>query len=485
MSYKNYIFIIFFNYLISGFFFNPENISLLEASAISYNDFRSSNPASMANHRGITIKLIGINFGIQNNFLSISNYNDINGANFDDISDPNYYPKSKFYELFNEGMQFNSHLALNLPFSDVVYNNISFHSKTYAISQLNLPQSLVQLALYGNQPNQNYNLNAKGSIDIISEYSIGYSKKISNTSLGVRLKYLQGLVYGELTNLSDNSSYFFTDTTIGFLGESKYLINQAVGGSGFAMDLGVIYKKINSNWTFGLSANNLFGTIYWDSDNLTYNLLKDDIIQNLPLRHNEKHFFSISLDTLNAMNMMGTPLNEIYSTESFSVIEFNSLDGIPFNTDSLIANNLLIETDYGSYLLKTDQLSNDTIDLLGFAVPDYKTDYPTYINMNIQKDFEEQVSLCFNISTGFSNSLQNLEKWTFSSGLLFNRFKKIPITLGISLSEKGRLNSGFSMGYNAGPFLINYGMSFKDAIFLQSAKGIDLSLSLLFKINNS
>jgi len=185
------------------------------------------------------------------------------------------------------------------------------------------------------------------------------------------------------------------------------------------------------------------------------------------------------------MNMMGTPLNEIYSTESFSVIEFNSLDGIPFNTDSLIANNLLIETDYGSYLLKTDQLSNDTIDLLGFAVPDYKTDYPTYINMNIQKDFEEQVSLCFNISTGFSNSLQNLEKWTFSSGLLFNRFKKIPITLGISLSEKGRLNSGFSMGYNAGPFLINYGMSFKDAIFLQSAKGIDLSLSLLFKINNS
>ena len=125
------------------------------------------------------------------------------------------------------------------------------------------------------------------------------------------------------------------------------------------MDLGIIYKKIKSSWTFGLSANNLFGTIYWDSDNLTYNLLKDRIIQELPLRHNEKQFFSISLDTLNAMTMMGEDLDDIYSTENFSIIEFNHLDDIPFNTDSLIENNLLLETDYGSYLLKTDNLSNN------------------------------------------------------------------------------------------------------------------------------
>ena len=170
MIYKYYIVIFLFNYLVSGFFFNPENISLLEASAISYDDFRSSNPASTANHKGMSIKIVGLNFGIQNNFLSISNYNDINGANFDDVSDSNYYPKSEFYDLFNEGMKFNSQLALNLTFSDVVYNNISFHSKTYSMAEVNFPKALIQLALYGNQPNQNYNLNATGSINIISEY---------------------------------------------------------------------------------------------------------------------------------------------------------------------------------------------------------------------------------------------------------------------------------------------------------------------------
>ena len=46
----------------------------------------------------------------------------------------------------------------------------------------------------------------------------------------------------KLVNLSDNSSFFVTDTTTGFMGEAKYLVNQAVGGSGFALDLGFIYQ---------------------------------------------------------------------------------------------------------------------------------------------------------------------------------------------------------------------------------------------------
>ena len=50
----------------------------------------------------IPIKIIGLNAGLGTNFLSISNYNDINGANFEDSTDPNYYPKSEFYDLFSD-----------------------------------------------------------------------------------------------------------------------------------------------------------------------------------------------------------------------------------------------------------------------------------------------------------------------------------------------------------------------------------------------
>ena len=482
MILKTYILLsLLLNIAFSAFYFNPENISLSNASALSYNDFRSLNAAATSEHKGLTLKLIGINMGFGNNFLSMSKYNDINGANFDDSTDPDgYYPKSEFDELINEGLQLNSHLAFNLPFSDIVYNNISFHNRIYSIVDLELPQSFIKLILYGNEANETYNLNGSSSINIFSESSIGYSKKNDDFSFGIRLKYLQGLAYGELLNLSDNSSYFVTDTTTGFMGQAKYLINQAVGGSGFAMDLGLIYNK-SSELTYGISINNLLGKIYWDDNNITYNSLRGAITNKLPLRHNEKQYFSILLDTLNAMNIISMPLDQIYSTENFSVIEFDNLSDIPFNTDSLFNNDALIETEYGSYLLKTQDLSTNLINSLNLKSQDYITDYPTYLNISLKKDFEEDISLCLSLSTSFSNSLRSVEEWKLSSGLLFNRFKNTPITLGFSVTEKGKINSGFSMGYKFGPIFINYGLNFKEAIFLQSTKGIDFSFSLVFK----
>ena len=483
MILKKYIYLLLLlNLISSAFYFHPENLSLSNASSLAFNDFRSLNAAAISEHKGLTLKLFGINMGFDNNFLSISKYNDINGANFSDSTDPNYYSKSEFYHLIDNGLQVNLHLAFNLPFSDIVFNNISFHNRIYSISNLGLPQSFVKLILYGNEPNEIYNLNSSSSINTFSESSIGYAQKIKNISLGIRLKYLQGLAYGELLNLSDNSSYFVTDTTTGFMGQAQYLVNQAVGGSGFAMDLGLIYKK-SSKLTYGISINNLFGKIYWDDDNITYNSFRKNITNNLPLRHNEKQYYSILLDTLNAMNIISTPLNQIYNTENFSVIEFYDLSDIPLDIDSLFNNNSLIETEHGSYLLKTQDLSTNFINSLNLKTQDYITDYPTYLNISIRKDFEEDIEVCLSLSTAFSNVLRSSKKWKLSSGLLFNRFKNTPITLGFSIEEKGKINSGFSVGHKLGPAFINYGFSFKDAIFLQSTKGIDCSFSLVFKTN--
>tara|TARA_B100001123_G_scaffold447593_1_gene605636 strand:- start:1117 stop:2574 length:1458 start_codon:yes stop_codon:yes gene_type:complete len=484
MPLRNYILhSLLLSCLFSAFLFNPENIALSGSSSISYNDFRSSNPASIATHKGITIKIIGANVGFGTNFLSISNYNDINGANFEDFTDPNYYPKDEFYELFSENIKFNSQAAIILPFSDIVFNNFSFSSKIYSTLELEFPKSFIRLALYGNEPEESYDLNIKNEINIFSENSIGYSKKINNIAIGGRLKYLQGLAYGQLSSLSSNSSYFFTDTTQGFLGQAQYLMHQGVGGSGFAVDLGVIYQRSSSNWRFGISIHNLFGKIYWDDNNLTYNLFKDSIVDQLPLRHNEKYFFSLNLDTLNAMNMMSMSSDEIYSTEKFSVVEFYNLCDIPFDLDSLLVNNELIETEKGSYLLKTDNISTEALDSLSLETRNYITDYPTYLNLNMQKELKDDISICFNLTTGFSNSLTNSEKWKISTGLLFNRFKKTPITLGFSLGEQSEINSGFSIGRNIGPFSINYGLRLRDSFFLQSMKGMDSSLSIVFKVN--
>ena len=478
---KLLLFISLFNLVFSGYLFNPENTSLSGASSIAFDDFRSMNPATMASHKGFTIKLLGASYGVGNNFLSISNYNDINGANFEDPTASKYFSKSEFYSFFNEGIRLNGQIALNLPFSDIIYNNISFSSKTYFMLDAHIPKSCVELILYGNELNKAYDFSLNNSINIFSESSIGYAQSFNSFSIGMRFKYLQGLAYGEFINLSDNSSYFYTDST-GFIGKAEYLINQGIGGSGFSFDIGVIYKKSQSDWKVGVSLNNLFGKIKWDDNNFTYNSLRDLIEEKLPLRHNEKQYFSINLDTLNAMNMLDMSLDEIYTTESFPVIEFHNLDDIPFNTDSLLNNNLLILTEYGSYLLKSEELEDNVIRAMDLNVRDRITTYPSYFNLSFQKTLEDDIDFCISLSTGFSNSLRNSEQWNLSSGLLFNRFKNIPITIGISLGGAEKISSGFSIGYKKGPILINYGLKIRDGIFIQSMQGLDLSATLLLNI---
>jgi len=474
-------FILFFNFLFSGYSFNPENIALSEASSIAFNDFRSTNPATIGFHKGVTVKILGVSAGFGNNFLSISNYNDINGANFEDPTASKYLPKSDFYSFFNEGIRLNLQSAFSLPLSDISFNNISVSNKNYFMIDGHLPKSFMELVLYGNELNKNYDLSLSNSINIFSENSIGYAKTFNHYSFGIKLKYLQGLAYGEFINLSDNSSYFYTDS-IGFMGKAEYLINQGVGGSGFAFDIGMIYKNPQTDWKIGLSLNNLFGKIKWDNNNLTYNFLRNSIIKKLPLRHNEKQYFSINLDTLNAMNMIDIALNEIYTTENFPVIEFDNINSIPFDIDSLLNNNLLIMTEYGSYLLKSEEISDSLIKTIDLNTSNHITTYPCSFNLSFQKLLEDDIELCLALSTGFSNSLRNSEKWKFSSGLLFNRFKNIPITIGVSFGGTESISSGFSIGYKKGPILINYAISIREGIFLQSMQGLDASFSILLNI---
>lgn len=480
MIFKLAYILLYLNLIFSAYNINPENISISGSSSLAYNDFRSVNAAAVANHKGLSIKLIGFNVGFDNNFLSISKYNDINGANFEDETDPSYYPKSELYELFDDGLRFNTHLAFNLPFSDVVYNNISFHNRVYSINETSLPQSFIKLLLYGNEPNEIYSLNGSSNVNIFTESALGYSKKINDLSFGIKIKYLQGLAFGELVNLSDNSSFFVTDTTTGFMGEAKYLVNQAVGGSGFALDLGFIYQ-ISKKIQLGISLNNLFGKINWDDNNITHNFMRDNIVSKLPLRYNEKQFFSITLDTLNALNIVSLPINEIYNVENFTVVEFESLDDIPFDIDSLVYSNSLIQTELGSYLLKSENLSNSEIKSFKLKSEYFETEYPANINFSFLNELEDQIDLSVSLESSFSNNLRNSEKWKLSTGIIFNRFKNQPITIGLSIQEKGKIFSGFSYGYKIGPLQMNHGISFNDAIFFQSTKGVDYAFSLIFK----
>ena len=140
---KNILFLLLINILLSGYLFNPENIALSGSGSTVYNDTRSINPATLSYHKGLSIQLFGSNFGLGNSVLSISDYNDINGSNFDNPTASKYFPKADVLSLFNNGIGFNSQMAIALPFSSIAYNNISFSSRNYFSIDATLPKSLI------------------------------------------------------------------------------------------------------------------------------------------------------------------------------------------------------------------------------------------------------------------------------------------------------------------------------------------------------
>ena len=239
----------------------------------------------------------------------------------------------------------------------------------------------------------------------------------------------------------------------------------------------------------------MFARIKWDDTNITHNFFKESVISRLPLRYGEKQYFSINLDTLNAISMINMPINEIYNTQNFPVIELSNIDGLDFINieineygDSILFSDYgeIIPTEYGSYLIESTKIEDDLLEELteDENYKTYKTSYPIFFNLGAHKEIDKDIFMCLDLSTGFNNSSKNSKKWKLSTGLLFNRFKNMPVTLGVSFGGANKINSGFSIGYNKGPILCNFGLGTRNGIFIPSLKGIDFSFSLIFKTNS-
>jgi hypothetical protein len=312
---------------------------------------------------------------------------------------------------------------------------------------------------------------------IFSEQALTYAHKYKEFSFGLRLKYLQGLIYGSFNNVTGLSSYFTTDS-IAFSGKGEFLLEQAIGGSGYAIDFGISNVNPISGWKLGLTLNNLFGQIYWDDSNITYDLLYDNISRYIPLRQNEYQYISMNLDSVNAFNMMNMSADEIFYIENYPVVLLdieNLPDNLPEDTEYIITGN-------GTYLVNSENLENNFLKTLTPA--EQSTNYPTLLSFGANKLIKDDISVCFDLSTNFSNDIRSSKKWKFSTGLLFNRYEFMPITFGLSLGGIDGLNSGFSIGYNKGPFLITYGFNFREGILPHALRGIDMAFSIVLRIKN-
>ena len=377
-----YLFLLEFIFSISPY---PEAISFANAGSVVYSDLRSINPSSLAFHEGLMINIIGVGFGFGNNFLAISDYNDINGANLDDPTDANYYPKDDLEALIDDdGIRINVLSFLNTPLMNIAYRNISFTSTTHSMIDAGIPKTFMSLVLNGNELGRQYDIDLMSSLVIFSEQALTYAQKYKDLSFGIRFKYLQGLVYGSFSNVTGLSSYFTTDS-IAFSGKGEFLLEQAIGGSGYAVDFGISNVKPIRGWKLGITLNNLFGKIYWDDSNITYDLLYDNISEFIPLRHNESQYISMNLDSVNALNMMNMDADEIFYIENFPVVVLDE-ENIP---DNILENGEFIITGNGTYLVNSENLENDFLKTL--EPLEQVTTYPTLLSFGANKLIKDDI----------------------------------------------------------------------------------------------
>ena len=257
------------------------------------------NPANLGldSYRSRGIELLGLGVNMNNNALSLSDYNRYTGAvlqqsDKDDI----------LGNIPSDGLRV---------VADVEASALSLSLGSYVISvsgvgvaDVNLSKDILDLVLNGNHLGQTVSLDGSYS-DAVAyiETSVTYGRKIYQSgtrqaSVGLKLKYLRGMAFERITDLEGGIQTLST----GFTGSGRMVAQTATGGSGFAADLGAALQ-LNDDYTVGLNFKNILSSISWSSgteehgylfdfDSSASDIMQDDYIVSEDYSHEIGSFSS-------------------------------------------------------------------------------------------------------------------------------------------------------------------------------------------------
>ena len=425
------------------------------------------NPANLAFNKSLQfgIPLFSNNLSFVNNIFSIETYNQINGANLEDLNSDKYYEKNDIFRLTKQqGLRFN--LYNQMPIMNISKDIFAFNSDFILISNFGVPEAALDLLFNGISASADTNVSDIGKdfvfdfkedILAVNEFSFSMGIPYENFGLGVSIKYLQGLFYLGIDYDSSYATLKVDSTEVS--GSGRILLRQAIGGGGVGFDIGFITKRNETGWKFGFSFINLMSKIHWNKPNITRNLLGETIESYMPYRQNEYFLFQYEIDDVSAESFFGGgSLSELFKTTSYTVVE-----------------------DPDSGLIRADTLAN--INLKERNLKDFTTQYPTFFRMGASKLFEGQALIAMDVYTGFSDSYNSYSNWKFSLGTEIFRFKNVIYRLGYSFGGNNSSDLSYGMGYVIGPFFgqklhLDLALAFKNSILINQAQGLDFSIGM-------
>ncbi len=468
--------LIVFNFLFGYYKIDPKMISVSGAYntlAVGYQSV-GVNPANLAFSNGTSINLMSMNFGVVNNFLTKERVNNLRGADLENENAVNYFPKEKVLNfLGDESLLVSTDFDFPVPFLNFSTGTNAFSTSVKSFSKGDISQDLVKLTLYGNEIDSIYNFRIDNTGFISYETSFSKGFKFGNFGFGFTVKHLKGII-GFSYEALDESEFITTVEDVN-LSKSSYLIRQNTMGDGLGLDLGIALHDTTSGWKFGMSIINIFSSIDWNKKSFlddSFDSFYSTIYEQTDLNYNQNFYLDVSINNLNLDTLNNdVELSDLFIVDTLKVYEGN----IP-----------LIENSYYSpitdkYYTPTDSLCLDTnpecVDYLNDLPPSIiKLDYPTTFNLGLSKRVNDKQLYMLDLSTGFDNSFNNIEKWKLAIAAEFGG-GNFPFRIGYSYGGNNYMSIGMGFGIyiptNKGKFAFDLGLGYKGSYNFNSANGFN------------
>ncbi|MDZ4722373.1 MAG: DUF5723 family protein [candidate division Zixibacteria bacterium] len=220
------------------------------------------NPANLGltGYKNSGLQLIGISANVSNNSFTLGDYNKYTGA-FLTESDKSYL----LARVPNDGLKLRADVEATA--MSLAVGSVAFTLSGVASADINLSRDVFDLLLNGNSFGDTITITGS-HVDGISYVSAGlsygrsvYSNGSRQLTIGITMNYLHGLGVQKVMELRGNA----TTNESGFAGEGQIISRNAIGGSGYAIDLGTALR-LNSHYTLGAKLENLRGSISWDKN---------------------------------------------------------------------------------------------------------------------------------------------------------------------------------------------------------------------------
>ncbi|MFB0515520.1 MAG: DUF5723 family protein [Candidatus Neomarinimicrobiota bacterium] len=410
------------------------------------------NPARLAfSAKDFSMNLGGLTYSLQNNLLSIVNYNLINGADFENTLHSDYVNKQEFLDdLPDDGLRIKTGLYLPTPGLNWARGIMAFSSEIAVFGDLGLPKALFELLMKGNIVGDSLDLTLDEELQGTAEWGFSFAVPTGGMAFGFTFKYLQGLFHIDVDQDS-SGGYFLTDTT-GFTGEGRYLIRQAVGGSGFGLDIGFATAEVNG-YRLGISLINALGSIRWHGPSLTKDLFGGALQSLMPWRENEYFLYTYRVNQVTAEELLqDTPLDSLFHNESYPVVETES---------GLVQSDTLTDEDLDDIILKP-----------------FVTNYPALFRMGVSKRIENFGIVSLDLVTGFQDRLWASRGWQLAVGVEILSEPSFPIRMGVRYAGPDNQQLGLGFGIHKGILQFDAALAFHNGLWFHTTKGISLAIGL-------